>query len=321
MNAAPRLAIVICAYHREALLAQALASIAGQARPANLDVSVVVVDNSDDHSAAGVVARSASASPWPTRCLTAHPANISVARNVGVAAAQAEWIAFVDDDQQLQPGWLEAVAKAIADFPHDVFFGAVEGVFERPEAAGAAARQLFSRALDAEAGRELFAMGPDKTPGVALATNNSVFRRAAMTFDRQVFDPAFGRGGGEDYDLLCRMQRRGARFAWLPGARAREFVPAARCAPAYLRRRFYAGGQAYAAAAAGASARPELARWLLRAKATAQAAILVAQTPFLALRGGDALIEHSYRLAGALGKMSFGAIAPIYQRTAARDAA
>jgi hypothetical protein len=45
------------------------------------------------------------------------------------------------------------------------------------------------------------------------------------------------------------------------------------------------------------------------------------QTPFLALRGGDALIEHSYRLAGALGKMSFGAIAPIYQRTAARDAA
>lgn len=321
MNAARRLTIVICTYHREALLAQALASVARQELPSGLDASVIVVDNSDEGAAAAVVAEAARESPIPMRRLAAHPANIAVARNAGVAAAQGEWIAFLDDDQQAQPGWLVAVAEAIARFPHDVFFGAVEGVFETPEAAGPAARQLFSRALDAEAGREMFAMGSRKTPGVALATNNSVFRRAAMTVDDQVFDPAFGRGGGEDYDLLCRMQRRGARFAWAPAARAREFVPAARCEPAYLRRRFYAGGQAYAAAVAGASARPDAARWLLRAKAVAQAGLLIALAPLRAAQGQAALTEHSYLLAGALGKMSFGEIMPIYRRKDAANSA
>ena len=70
------------------------------------------------------------------------------------------------------------------------------------------------------------------------------------SIDAEIFDPAFGKGGGEDYDLFCRLQRRGRRFVWLPEAAAREFVPASRCERAYLRRRFYAGGQAFAAAMA-----------------------------------------------------------------------
>ncbi|MCC2095803.1 MAG: glycosyltransferase [Hyphomicrobiales bacterium] len=315
----PDLAIVICTYHREALLAACLESVMAQSRPAGLDIQVLVVDNSDNGIAAETTFAAAAASPLPVRWLEAHPANISIARNAAVAATNARYIAFVDDDQTLRPGWLDAVAKAIAEFPHDVFFGAVEPQFEAPERSTALVRQLFSRRLDQPAGHDLIAMGPGKTPGIALATCNSVFRRAAMAArtargESGPFDPAFGLGGGEDYDLICRMQSAGCRFGWLPDARACEFVPATRCDEAYLRDRFFAGGQAFAAALANASARPVLSRWVVRARALVQGAIVILQWPLHLLRGREAAADHAYIWAGVRGKLSLREIYPIYRR-------
>lgn len=314
------LAIVICTFHREALLAKALASVCAQQHPEGLRVSVIVVDNSDEGTAAETVAVAARRSPFDLSWIAAHPANISAARNAGVAAAQARYIAFLDDDQEMAAGWLAAVATALAEPRHDVLFGAVVPVFEAPERATPLTRQLFSRQLAAPAGQALFAMGPDKTRGVALATNNSIFRRSVMALGPAPFDIAFGHGGGEDYDLLCRMQQRGCRFGWLPEAQAREFVPAARCAPAYLRRRFFAGGQAFAAAVANASPNPARTRWLLRLRAAAQALVLAARLPLCALGGRMALTDYSYLWAGVLGKLSFSDIYPIYRHAAGQKA-
>ena len=46
------LTIIICTFHREALLARALASISAQHCPRGLNVRALVVDNSDEGSAA-----------------------------------------------------------------------------------------------------------------------------------------------------------------------------------------------------------------------------------------------------------------------------
>lgn len=312
------LSFVICTFHREKLLRKALDSVAAQTALTGFDCEIVVVDNSDESSAREVVQQFAAISPFPTRFVEAHPPNISVARNAGVAASRGEAVAFLDDDQEISRGWLAAVAGALRDLPHDAFFGSVHPDFETPAQASARARQLFSRTLNAPRGAELIAYGPQKTRTIALATNNSVFRRAALPRDGRVFDLAFGNGGGEDYDLICRMQRDGCRFGWLPDARAHEFVPASRCDAAYLRRRFFAGGQAYAAAVANASSRPQLARWTIRAKAIAQALLLLARLPIARMRGSDSVADLFQALAGARGKISFADIRPIYRETAAR---
>ncbi len=304
------LAVVICTYHRERLLARLLASIQAQVAPHDMRCEIIVVDNSDEGGARAIA--SASNGAFPVRWVAAHPANISVARNIGVAASAAEWIAFVDDDQVLEPGWLAALADAIRAWPHDVFFGAVEPDFEASARPTPRTAQLYSRRLGLAPGADLFAIGPDKTPGVALATNNCALRRAALPPDAAPFDLSFGAGGGEDYDLFCRMQTRGARFGWAPAMRAREFVPSQRCEGRYLRRRFFAGGQAFAAAAARASGRPHWTRWLIRGKGVVQFGMLAALYPIRALQGEAARLDHSFALAGALGKMAFGAIAPIY---------
>ena len=311
------LSLVICTFHREDLLRKALESVAAQAAPENFSVEIVVVDNSDAATARDIVAAFQARCPFPLLFVEAHPPNISVARNAGLAASVGQAIAFLDDDQELGDGWLTAARRALRDLPQDAFFGAVEPTFETPARAGGMARQLFARRLDAPAGAELIAFGPHKTRGVALATNNSIFRRAALPADGRLFDPAFGNGGGEDYDLICRMQRDGRRFAWLPDAVAREFVPTSRCDPAYLRRRFFAGGQAYAAAVANASASPRFARWSIRAKAVAQFALLLLRTPIPLTQGGSAMADHLQVLSGALGKMSFSDIKPIYREAAA----
>jgi succinoglycan biosynthesis protein ExoM len=55
---------------------------------------------------------SLAASPPEIVGVSAHPANIAVARNAGITATDSAFVAFVEDDQQLDPGRLEAVALA-----------------------------------------------------------------------------------------------------------------------------------------------------------------------------------------------------------------
>jgi succinoglycan biosynthesis protein ExoM len=307
------LAIVICTFRREKLLALALASIRAQAIPPGARLSVVVADNSDEGSAADVVAAAAAESPFEIRYVAAHPANISVARNAGVRASDAPFVAFVDDDEELQPGWFEAVVAGLRTHPHDVFFGRVEPVFEAPERATPAIRQLFSRFVAAPAGREVAALGARKDRVLTVATSNSILRRATTLTDEAPFNPHFGNAGGEDLDLFCRLQVRGCRFAWLPDACVSEWVPASRCDPGYLRRRFFAGGQAYAEAVAGSSSQPVLARWWLRAKALVQLGLLALRYPAVRRQGGAALTDFGFRWAGVRGKLSLGRLYPVYR--------
>lgn len=310
------LAIIICSFRRPELLRAALRSVACQHVPERVKIRVYVVDNSDEGSAAGVVQDCVRETGLDCRWLEAHPANISVARNTGVAASKEPFVVFLDDDEACEAGWIAAIAAGLRAHPQDVFFGRVETDFEAPDRASNAVQQLFSRRLNKEPGFELMAFGPEKIPGITLATCNSIFRRATALNEAAPFDEAFGHGGGEDYDLFCRLQRRGCRFGWLPDAAVREFVPASRCEGGYLWKRFYAGGQAYAAAIAGGSANPGLARWGLRAKAVAQGVLLAAQFPVVLVQASGARADYGYRWAGVLGKLSFGAIHPLYRKTA-----
>lgn len=318
---APSLAIVICTFKRPELLRLCLRSIAAQNAPDSPHggVNVYVVDNSDEGDARPIVTQEALASPWPMVWMEAHPPNISVARNAGVRAGSEDFVAFVDDDQTLDQGWLAAVFRAVADNRADAWLGRVVGLFEAPERTTPAIWNLFSRDLTEDSGFELFAFGPGRSVGITLATNNCVFRRATCLDDAQVdgagvFDPSFGKGGGEDFDLFCRLQRRGRRFVWLAEATAREFVPASRCDRAYLRRRFYAGGQAFAEAMARGGSDPGLERWLIRGKAFIQAGLLTLGAPAALWNGGDARTDYVFRWAGVLGKLSFGETHPLYQQ-------
>ena len=158
-----RLSIVICTYERPALLAGALRSILALDGLAGAGLDVVVVDNSDSGSARAVVEGLSTGAPIPVAYVTAHPPNISVARNVGCRASRGAAVAFLDDDQELAPGWLASVLDGLDRLPHDVFFGPITPIYEAPEAVTPAARALFVRASDRPAGDDLAAFDRPRT--------------------------------------------------------------------------------------------------------------------------------------------------------------
>ncbi|MCJ8141350.1 glycosyltransferase [Ancylobacter sp. A5.8] len=302
-----RITLMFCTYRRPALLRRALASVAVLDGLDRAAIDVVVVDNSDEESAADTVAAFAAAAPFPVRYVTAHPANISVARNAAVAAATGEIAVFLDDDMEIEPGWLPAVLETLARSDRDVYFGPVEADFEGEGTPSAAALTMFDRKTTLGAGDELFAMGPRKTPGFALATSNSIFRRARTLTDPEPFDAVLGQCGGEDYDLFCRLQRRGRRFGYIPGARAREFVPAHRDDVDYLARRHYAGGQAFAFSVVRNSENPVATALALRFRTAVQFVLFAFSSPFME-RG-----ERRIKLAALKGKWSWRNLYPLYR--------
>lgn len=95
----PRVSIIVTTYNRPHLLARAVES----AKVAGRDVEVIVVDDASIDATASVC-----------RALTgikyirlAHNLGVAGARNVGILASAAEYIAFLDDDDLRVPGSLE----------------------------------------------------------------------------------------------------------------------------------------------------------------------------------------------------------------------
>lgn len=107
-HASPPVSVVINTLNRADLLDDAITGVMQLDYPA---FELVVVNGpSTDHSE-DVLRR------WKGRIkhLRCDIANLSVSRNVGIAAASGEIVAFLDDDAVPHPHWLRHLAKAFAD--------------------------------------------------------------------------------------------------------------------------------------------------------------------------------------------------------------
>lgn len=115
MSTNPTISVVIPAYNREESILAAVQSVLAQDFT-NLELIVV-----DDASTDGTADRLASLND-PRLRIVSHERNLgaAAARNTGVRAAQAEWIAFQDSDDEWLPGKLrrqmERLTAPDADF-------------------------------------------------------------------------------------------------------------------------------------------------------------------------------------------------------------
>ncbi len=93
--------VVVVSRGRPAALLRCLRALEQQFHPA---FEVVVVAD------AGGAEAVAAAFPQRCKLIRFDSANISVARNLGIAAAAAPIVAFIDDDAAAEPSWLTALA-------------------------------------------------------------------------------------------------------------------------------------------------------------------------------------------------------------------
>jgi succinoglycan biosynthesis protein ExoM len=226
-------AVIIPTFRRPESLARALRSVFAQDR-ADLIAEIAVVDNSNEGSARAAVEALRPLSPAPLIYIHAAPPGVATARNAGVAATAAPYVAFLDDDEVAHKGWLGALYDIHQRYQADVTFGPVQGqtpdvpAWKRPYL-----ERFFSRTGPPTSGpsQEVHGCG------------NSMMTRATALSGEKPFDVRADDTGGEDDRLFSDLRVRGARFAWAAEAVVDEHAPANRATISYALSRAIAYGQ------------------------------------------------------------------------------
>lgn len=215
-------------------LSRTLQSLCAIEIPPGYAVEIVVAD--DDRGGAAT-ARIAEGEPWglPVRSLAVGAGNISAARNACLDAATGDWLAFVDDDEWVDPDWLVRMFAACQEFGADIVVGPVfpqypPGTPAWLVAANPIYKDMGPRGLRIDTGR----------------AGNVLIRRSIVDQAQTRFDPALGKTGGEDTDFFHRLYKAGAVIVVTDDARIYEEVPPGRLQPSYIRRRALRAGQSYA---------------------------------------------------------------------------
>jgi glycosyltransferase involved in cell wall biosynthesis len=134
----------------------------------------------------------------------------SVARNRGAEHASGAVVAFVDDDVQVSPVFLQAHVDAQEDWPGALAVGPVS----LPDSVLATPFGRFRVQLERDGIPE--ERGPVATPNLCSATNMSLNRRRFLHLGG--FDQNFV--SAEDQDLALRHSKRGGRIVFIPEATA-----------------------------------------------------------------------------------------------------
>ncbi|MEV0732972.1 glycosyltransferase family 2 protein [Polymorphospora sp. NPDC050346] len=111
------LSVIVPVYRVEEYLAECLDSILGQSFG---DVEVVAVDDASDDGCAEILAGHAAREPRLKVVTLSRNSGLGAARNAGLAAATGRYVWFVDSDDWLPEGTLEAVAARLADTEPDL---------------------------------------------------------------------------------------------------------------------------------------------------------------------------------------------------------
>jgi len=182
----PLVSVVIPCHNQARFLTEAIESVLAQTYA---HYEIVVIDDGSEDNTGEVAAR------YPTvRCVRQENRGLAAARNQGVRESRGEYLVFLDADDRLLPGALEAGLECAAANPEcALVFGrhiriGVDGDFlgEGPPLPG----------------------GPD--PYEELLRRNGIAMHAAVIYRRAVFDSfEFNTSlqACEDYDLYLRIAR------------------------------------------------------------------------------------------------------------------
>jgi len=184
----PSYAVVIPTIGRPGL-AELVATVDNDPAP----TCIVVVD--DRHRVAAELDLPETSAPLTV--LHTHGRGPAAARNAGWRAADAEWIAFLDDDVKIPHDWCQRLMRDLSDLPEQV--AASQARLHVP-----APRQR--RPTDSE--RRTLAL-----VGAPWITADMAYRRAALVATGG-FDERFPRAFREDSDLALRTVRLGYVMTW-----------------------------------------------------------------------------------------------------------
>ena len=194
----PRISVVMPLYNKQDYVEASLRSVLAQGAWLH---ELIVVDDGSTDGGAEVVARLMRDHP-SIKLLRQDNAGVSAARNRGILACEADFVAFLDADDLYLPGFLQEIANLIQRFPQSGLFATAYRRFTgaadpRPESPEAGV-EPFSGIV-----RSFFS---EWTQGAFIFTSSICVRRQGL-LDLGAMFPV-GERLGEDQDVWFRLAER-----------------------------------------------------------------------------------------------------------------
>ena len=221
-----RVAICIITRRRPEGLSRLLHSLDGISVPEGVEVEAVVVENDEPTDA-----------PPPTCFLPLHHAfeprpGIPAARNrslqIALKTLAPDAVAFLDDDETVDPDWLTALCRAFAPPVIGVVTGPAVPRFPDGAPTWAEASGVYQPPRYATGTRRPWAF-----------THNAMIDARILREGGFRFDEGMQHGGGSDKEFFRRVVDSGHEIVWVDDAVAHEWYPIERISLGWVFRRSY----------------------------------------------------------------------------------
>jgi GT2 family glycosyltransferase len=228
-----QISAIICTHNRDIYLGAAIDSLLAQNFTANFEI--VVVDNGSSDRTREVVEQR---SHHPHIKYIFEPTlGLSVARNTGAKSSSADILAYLDDDAEASPQWLQVLYSAYQNNPKIAIAGGKVTLIWPP---GIEPPKWISPGLSANLGtydlgdKDLYIEQPGSTP---RGLNYSI--RRSFLEEIGGFDPQLGRVGknllsNEELQMTEFALQRGWQVAYLPQALVAHNVAPERLKPSWF---------------------------------------------------------------------------------------
>lgn len=206
--------ISVCTYRRPLILPRCLDSLFRQQIPEDWDAEILLVNNDPDCDLWKNLSGERTSSPMKIHYVVEPRAGIPHARNTACRESLklgADWILFLDDDEEAEPGWLMAYRKASAVLDADVYTGPVRFLYPAGYAEWLENKGLWNLPYGKVLKR--------------AATNNVMFKSELLKppFDL-LFDTRLEFSGGSDIDFFMTAAHKGATIRYVDDAVVSEVV-------------------------------------------------------------------------------------------------
>ena len=224
-----KVVVGIITYNRNELLLKALRSFVQSEGLSEMNISLVVVDNYKDNHAKEIL--SSVNLPFNGVYLFEKEQGIPFARNAVVDKAidlEADYLAFFDDDEEVDPLWLRELTRFHIKHGHEVSIGRVESIYSDSVASWVRESDFFERKRS-DTGRMMR----------YAATSNILYDMKIFTDWNLRFDERFALSGGTDNYLAAEILVKKGIILYCDEASVSEIVPAHRAQLGWILKRIY----------------------------------------------------------------------------------
>jgi glycosyltransferase involved in cell wall biosynthesis len=233
--------VVVCTHNRAHYLPDLIVSLRAQDFPAG-DFEIIIVDNASIDGTAALVKQLQAESDPPIRYVYEPLLGANRARNTGAKAAKGEIVIYIDDDALAETDWLQCLARAYQEVPHDVVCvgGRVELLWEngnRPSWLACELEGYYSST--ARLGQAARCLTDNEYP---VGANMSIRRDSLLGLGG--FHPLLDRVGENllsnvEAGLCAEIRNAGLRVYFEPSACVWHRVPTGRTTKRWLLRRTF----------------------------------------------------------------------------------